>query len=246
MNRLTIAVALVTALVVARSLSAQPIAPIYVQYDGFVKQPTGYVLSFGYFNQNNVDVTVDPGEANAFAPAPADRNQPVHFVKGRHRFVCVMVVDTPFDGKLQWTVKFAGKSFTTTAKALDPLYELELNSEKRVLAGLDLAGAAKNVCVNRAPSARVMSMLGEPETKLDARAGQPVPINGVVEDDGLPRGSTLTIAWKKISGPGDVTFSSPSTGPTRATFSAAGDYQIELSATDGEKQNAVTVAVHAT
>jgi K319-like protein len=54
----------------------------------------------------------------------------------------------------------------------------------------------------------------------------------------------VTIAWKKIGGPGDVTFSSPSTAQTRATFSAAGDYEIELSATDGEKQNTVALTVH--
>jgi hypothetical protein len=234
---------LVALLAIVPSLSAQPIAPMYVQYDGFVKQPNGYVLSFGYFNQNNVDVSVDPGDANRFAPSPADRNQPVRFVKGRHRFACVMVVDKPFDGRLQWTVKFAGRTSTTTAKALDPLYELELNSEKRVLAGLDLAGAARNVCVNRAPVAHVLSMLGEPETKLDARAGQPAAINGVVEDDGLPRGSTLAIAWKKISGAGDVTFSSPATGQTRATFSTPGSYVIELSVSDGEKQTAIRIDV---
>ena len=225
---------------------AQPTAPVYVQYDGFVKQPNGYVLAFGYFNQNNIDVDVPPGDANGFGPAPADRNQPVHFVKGRHRFSCVMVVDKTFDGKLQWTVKFAGKTSMTTATALNPLYELELNSEKRALAGLDAAAAPKNVCINRAPAAHVMSMLGEPETKIDARASQPTPINGVVEDDGLPRGSRVTIAWKKISGPGDVTFSSASTAQTRATFSAPGEYEIELSATDGEKQNAVRLAVHVT
>src|SRR5262249_35502077 len=149
-----------------------------------------------------------------------------------------------FDGKLQWSVKFAGKALTTTAKTLDPLYELELNSEKRVLAGLDLASAPKNVCVNRAPVAHVVSMLGEPVTTLAAKAGQDLPINGMVEDDGLPRGSTLTIAWKKISGPGDVQFSSPSSGQTRANFSAAGDYEIELSATDGEKSSSAKIAVH--
>lgn len=235
-------VLLLAAASIART-EAQPTAPVYVQYDGYVKQPNGYVIAFGYFNQNNIDVNIDPGDANGFVPAPGDRNQPVRFVKGRHRFTCVMVVDKTFDGKLQWTVKFAGRTTTTTAKGLDPLYELELNSEKRVLAGLDIAAAAKNVCVNRAPVAHVVSMLGEAVTALTATAGQDLPINGTVEDDGLPRGSRLTVAWKKISGPGDVKFSSTSTGPTRANFSAAGEYQIELSATDGEKQTATRIAV---
>ena len=105
----TLTVALFVALAAARLAWAQPTAPIYAQYDGYVKRPGGYVLSFGYFNQHNVDVTLDPGDANGFTPGPADRNQPVRFAKGRHRFSCVMLVDRTFDGKLQWSVKFAGK-----------------------------------------------------------------------------------------------------------------------------------------
>ena len=239
---LTAAAAAVAAAVVVH---AQPTAPIFVQYDGYVKQPGGgYVLSFGYYNQNNVDVTIEPGDANRFTPQPGDRNQPIKFTKGRHRFSCAIVVDRGFDGKLQWTVAWAGKTSTTTAKALDPLYELELNSEKRVMAGLDVAGAPRNVCVNRAPVAHAISPLGEPLTTLAAQAGTELPIAGQVEDDGLPRGSTLSIAWKKVSGPGDVTFSSASTAATRATFSAPGEYQIELSATDGEKSTSTKIAVH--
>src|SRR5664279_4556750 len=114
--------------------SAQPTQPIYLQYDGFVRNKDGsFVLSFGYFNLNNADVTVSPGDANTFSPGPADRNQPVRFLKGRHRFACSMVVDKAFDGKLQWSVKFAGRTDITTAKPLDPLYELEMTSGKRAI-----------------------------------------------------------------------------------------------------------------
>jgi hypothetical protein len=117
------------------TVAAQPTQPIYLQYDGFVRNKNGTLtLSFGYFNTNNAEVTVAAGEANLFAPAPGDRNQPVAFLKGRHRFVCSMVVDGSFSGPLQWTLRFAGRTQTTTAKILDPLYELELNSEKRAIA----------------------------------------------------------------------------------------------------------------
>ena len=236
--------AALAAATVGVALHAQPTAPIFAQYDGFVKQPDGgYVLAFGYFNQNNVDVTIDPGDANHFAPVPADRNQPVTFAKGRHRFSCAMVVDRGFDGTLQWSIAFAGKTSMTTAKVLNPLYELELNSQKRVMAGLDVASAPRNVCVNRAPVAHAISPLGEPLETLAAKAGQELPIAGQVEDDGLPRGSRLTIAWKKISGPGTVTFSTPATASTRATFSEPGEYQIELSATDGEKNASTKITV---
>jgi hypothetical protein len=229
------------------TLVAQPTHPIYLQYDGFVRNKNGTLtLSFGYFNMNTVDVTVPPGDANLFSPAPADRNQPITFLKGRHRFACSMLVDATFTGSLQWTVKFAGRTEITTAKALNPLYELELNSEKRAIAGLDLATAPKNVCVNRAPVVEIVNPFGGPDasTNLSAKVDQEVAINGRVEDDGLPRGSKVTSAWKKISGPGAVTFSDAASGPTRAKFSAAGAYVIELSATDGEKANTLKINVN--
>jgi hypothetical protein len=229
--------------------AAQPTRPIYVQYDGFVRNKNGTLtLSFGYFNTNNVDVTVAPGDANLFTPAPADRNQPITFLKGRHRFACSMIVDGSFSGPLQWTLEFAGKAQTTTAKVLDPLYELELNSEKRAVSGLDIASAPRNVCVNRAPAVELVNPFGAPDanTNLTAKVGTDLQINGHVEDDGLPRGSKIAIAWKKISGPGDVTFSSAATGATRVKFAAAGAYVIELSATDGEKAASLKVNVSVT
>ncbi|HEY7285937.1 MAG TPA: hypothetical protein VH497_10865 [Vicinamibacterales bacterium] len=242
------------ALLMAASLGtadtlAQPTQPIYVQYDGFVRNKDGSLtISFGYYNMNNVDVTIPVGDANSFAPAPGDRNQPVVFLKGRHRFVCSMVVDKSFDGRLQWTIGFAGKTNVSTLKALDPLYELELNSEKRSLQGLDIAAASKNVCINRPPVVQVaMSPFEAPSTgsiELPGKVGQEVAINAQVEDDGLPRGSKVTSSWRKTSGPGDVTFSDAATGPTRVKFAAAGNYELELSATDGEKTGKLKVTVH--
>ncbi|HSE37070.1 MAG TPA: hypothetical protein VLG74_07195, partial [Blastocatellia bacterium] len=152
---------------VASEAAAQASQPIYLQYDGFVKNKDGtYTLSFGYFNMNHVDVRIEPGADNGFLPAPGDRNQPVLFLKGRHRFACSIVVPGDFDGKLQWMVRFAGKTFTTTSKTLDPLYELELNSEKRATSGLDLAKAHRGVCVNRAPAIQVIN----PQADVNAGA----------------------------------------------------------------------------
>jgi hypothetical protein len=227
---------------------AQPTQPIYVQYDGYVRNKDGgYVVSFGYFNLNNVDVAVPAGDANGFTPAPGDRNQPLVFLKGRHRFACAMVVDKSFDGKLQWTITFAGKTNTSTLKGLNPLYELELNSEKRALQGIDFATAPKNVCINRAPVVQIITSPFEaPSTslvELAGRVGQELAINAQVEDDGLPRGSKVASSWRKNSGPGEVTFSDASTAPVRVTFAAPGTYELELSATDGEKSNSLKVTV---
>ena len=61
-----------------------------------------------------------------------------------------------------------------------------------------------------------------------------VNLNGSATDDGLPSGSTLTVSWSKISGPGTVTFSAPTSLATNATFAAAGTYVLRLTATDSE------------
>ena len=251
-NRFALATSV--ALLMAASLGtadalAQPTQPIYVQYDGFVRNKDGSLLiSFGYYNMNNVDVTIPVGDGNSFAPAPGDRNQPVVFLKGRHRFACSMVVDKSFSGRLQWSIAFAGKTNVSTLKGLDPLYELELNSEKRALLGLDVAAAARNVCINRPPVVQLTTSPFEAPSmgsvELPGKVGQELAINAHVEDDGLPRGGKVTSSWKKTSGPGDVTFSDAAAGSTRVKFAAVGNYELELSATDGEKTGKLTVTVH--
>ena len=57
-------------------------------------------------------------------------------------------------------------------------------------------------------------------------------LNGSVSDDGLPSGSTVTVLWTKISGPGNVTFANPNIAITTASFSAAGIYRLRLTAND--------------
>jgi RHS repeat-associated protein len=69
-----------------------------------------------------------------------------------------------------------------------------------------------------------------------------VMLVGTVTDDGLPN-NTLTISWSKVSGPGTVTFSSPSTASTQATFPIAGTYVLQLSANDTELTGSSDVTV---
>ena len=54
---------------------------------------------------------------------------------------------------------------------------------------------------------------------------------GTVTDDGLP--GPYTVAWSKVSGPGTVTFGTPSAVNTTATFSLGGVYTLRLTANDG-------------
>ena len=139
--------------VVAASLvAAQPRHPVYLIYDGFVRNADGSLtLAFGYYNVNRVVVTVE-GEDNAFLPGATDRGQPTVFLPGRQRFACVMVVPGVFDGQLQWQVRFAGHESVTTARLLDPLYALEEVSAREAVEGIELDGAPPGVCLQRDPA----------------------------------------------------------------------------------------------
>ncbi len=69
-----------------------------------------------------------------------------------------------------------------------------------------------------------------------------VTLNGTATDDGLPNG-TLIIQWTKVSGPGTVTFSSPNTSVSNATFSSAGVYVLQLSANDSQYTSTSTTTI---
>ena len=71
-------------------------------------------------------------------------------------------------------------------------------------------------------------------------------LNGTATDDGKPAGSTLTIAWTEISGPAAVTFGTPNKAVSTATFTAAGTYDLELSANDTQYTSTSDVIITVT
>ena len=67
-------------------------------------------------------------------------------------------------------------------------------------------------------------------------------LDGTVADDGLP-GAGVTTARSQVSGPGTTAFADSAAVDTTATFSAAGIYVLQLSATDGELTAGDTVQI---
>jgi hypothetical protein len=133
---------------VAASVTAQQETPVYVQYEGFIKEPDGsMILSFGYFNTNDGEVTIAAGPSNRFTAPPDDRSQPTTFSTGRRRSACVMRLPAGFDGNLRWSVTYGGYESVTTARVLDPMYALEEGSEKRALSALVGPAAKPGVCL---------------------------------------------------------------------------------------------------
>src|SRR5438067_7132770 len=71
-------------------------------------------------------------------------------------------------------------------------------------------------------------------------------LSGAVVDVGLPSGRVLAFQWTKLSGPGTATFTSTITAVTTVSFSVAGDYVLQLSASDSQLSGSATVTVHVT
>ena len=72
-----------------------------------------------------------------------------------------------------------------------------------------------------------------------------VTLTGSASDDGLPNPpAAMTYAWTKVSGPGTVTFSAPTSLSTTASFSASGSYVLRLTASDGALSASDTASIN--
>jgi hypothetical protein len=67
-------------------------------------------------------------------------------------------------------------------------------------------------------------------------------LQGTVTDDGKPAG-TLTYAWSRVGGPGAVTFGTPTSLSTTATFQAGGAYVLRLTANDSQLSGSADVTI---
>ena len=74
-----------------------------------------------------------------------------------------------------------------------------------------------------------------------------VTLNGTIGNPGVPTNATVTTAWSELSGPTAVTFSSPSSLSTQATFTTAGTYVLQLAGTNTglTSTSTLTVTVYA-
>lgn len=121
---------------------------------------------------------------------------------------------------------------------------------KRFKIGIDTNGDGTADFESREITVQVSDGQTNQAPVVDAGSNQTVVLPGTatlagsVSDDGLPNppGNT-TNTWSKKSGPGTVAFSNPSILNPTATFSAAGTYVLELSATDSELTGTDTMTV---
>ena len=232
----------------AMPAAAQSNQPVYPVYDGFTVTEDGFhVISFAYFSHNFDTVTVPPGPANAFGTEPADRLQPTTFEPGHHRFQCIMVMDADFAGGLRWTLSHAGTTTSTSEDMLQYNWEFDNRTVGAVLRDVDVEHAPRGVCLNRSPLVRFLGLRGGPDgepPEVSVAVGADLKLFGSVRDEGLPRGARLTSNWRKVEGPGQVTFSAPDEPRTLARFDAPGAYELELRASDSALETGLRLVVH--
>lgn len=178
---------------------------------------------------------VDSGEEQTIElPAPAELRGTVTddaLPRGSPVTVAWSVVDGPGE------VTFADPSAaaTTATFSVPGVYTLRLSADDTEFTVSD--DVVVTVLKNEAPSANA-----GPDATITLPTDT-ATLAGTATDDGLPTGSTLAVTWKKVSGPGDVTFADASNAATTATFSVDGEYVLELTASDGELSSSDTVTV---
>src|SRR5258708_6208036 len=92
--------------------------------------------------------------------------------------------------------------------------------------GINAAAATATITVNPAANQPPVVSAGPNQTiNLPTNT---VTLNGSASSSNGP----LTLTWSEVSGPAPVTFSSPNTAVTQATFTLAGSYVLQLSAND--------------
>jgi PKD repeat protein len=126
------------------------------------------------------------------------------------------------------TVTFGNASSlnTTASFSVTGSYTLRLTvSDSALSTSDDIVIVVSPAPVNQAPVVNAGS-----DISIVFPAG--TSLTGSASDDGLPNGSTLTVSWSKVSGPGTVVFVNANSLNASATFSAAGTYTLRLTASD--------------
>lgn len=138
------------------------------------------------------------------------------------------------------TVTFAtATALSTTATfSVAGTYVLRLTADDTEHIGIDTV----TIVVNPVPPNQAPTVNAGADQVINPPANS-AALSGTVTDDGQPPGSSLTYLWTKVSGPGNVTFSSPTSLITNATFSEAGAYILRLTANDSELSGSDEVRV---
>jgi hypothetical protein len=223
-------------------------------FEGWYDNPDGsHTLLVGYLTRNfqqAVDIPIGPN--NRIEPGGPDLGQPTHFLPDRQygMFTVTMPKDFGPQQRLTWTLTINGQSTSIP---------LRLHPDYVVSPFTDIAVGNKPPVIRFGPKEPPIQGPIAAVSKarsLSARVGTPLTIDLWAEDDAkYSSGSNtpqrnppppVTVTWSKYRGPGEVTFDKASppfekmegvaafTGkvPVKATFGAAGEYLLHVTAND--------------
>jgi hypothetical protein len=221
-------------------------------FEGWFHNPDGsFSLLFGYFNRNlKEEVDIPIGPSNRIEPGGPDRGQPTHFMNGRMWGNFTIRVRSDFgSAKLTWTIVTNGKTSVIPA-SLKPDWQLSpfIDAISNTPPFLSFQSFDQNGPTVQGPRGLIVSR----ETK----PGQPLPLTVWIADDNVfspgrqPPKVPVSVTWTVFRGPGPVMFSAtkpasekiegkmpPKTtfaakATTTATFSAPGEYTLQVTAND--------------
>ena len=211
----------------------------------------------GYLNRNNsqaVDVPIGPN--NHIDPGGPDMGQPTHFLPGRHWGMFAITVPADFktaDQRLTWTIVANGQP-TTIPLRLNPDYNINPFTDVAVRNTPPTLRLAEQGPSIQGP----LAFLSSAVTRT-TRVGTPLALAAWTEDDAkfasgtmaLPKNlpAPVRVYWSMFRGPSPVAFdrenpaneilagggvNAPFRGKATATatFSAPGDYVLQVTAND--------------
>jgi hypothetical protein len=185
-NAVVKAFALLLVVAVSQSVVAQTYRSgqhVEPAFEGWRPNEDGtFNMMFGYMNENwEEEPDVEVGEENYFSPGEADRGQPTHFLPRRNRFTFEVTVPADWgDRELVWTLKANGEE----RKAYATLRQDYLVDNMVIASETGSLGAGTSSPESRANIPPIVMVQGD-EIR-SARVGEPISIETLVEDDGLP------------------------------------------------------------
>ncbi len=231
---------------------------VWPVYEGWYGNPDGsYTFLIGYFNPNKEQTFEIPvGENNFFSPGEPDRGQPTHFDTTRGWAVFAVVVGKEYADKatqLTWTLVSNGQRasipmHTDPGWYVEPFEDaanknrpptLRFAADGSRFEGPPVGGIA--AAYTASLSQPLSLKLWTSDTKPTGYGSAPAPSGA--SDRSAPAGQRpppLVLRWKKLRGPGDVTFveqtqtfeTAEQSPETLVTFSEAGTYLLGVEALD--------------
>jgi hypothetical protein len=164
-----------------------------------------------------------------------------NLTNGQWHFYCMTVASGGAGTTIYIDGVKRGGSAALGGATIDPNSDIYIGARYNLASNRFDGGAIDDLRIyGAALTANQVMSLYAPNVAPTANAGANVKVMmpnaltlaGILSDDGQPSPpAACTAAWSKLSGPGTVTFANPSASTT-ATFSTAGTYVLQLTASD--------------